>query len=433
MDENNVSSKEDIASGNIIDASENITTDNVVNDNESIMTENEINAGDNISKDNVVSINDNFTTENLENLNEEPISDNSSNDKKGFSLRKTMNSIGWKYGLMGIVYIVVEIGIAKLFSVAFPNFYEKHAIYIQLAMVVFTVDMVCFPFIWLLTSKMPKANIEKRRLGFGKFILCLLIMYGLIGIGVIFGMILHYALTLPFSDNPLDSGLLDLMLGSNPFIRILVVGILAPIFEELIFRKVLIDHVAPKGELVAILASGLMFGLFHGNFQQGFFTAFVGCLFAYIYLKTGRVIYTIALHMILNCLTSGITVGLVNWYYKIAAENNIDVNTISQNTNELLNLGDEVMLKLSLISFLLVGWILLLLLLVLAGIISLIVVLCMKKVKITRKEEHDPFGRQFLSLVTSPCMWIFYAVCMFLFGNTYLPDIINKISDIIKR
>ena len=49
-----------------------------------------------------------------------------------------------------------------------------------------------------------------------------------------------------FNNNE-SSKLVNLLINSNSFVRILIVGVIAPIFEELIFRKVLIDHVAPKG------------------------------------------------------------------------------------------------------------------------------------------------------------------------------------------
>ena len=204
--------------------------------------------------------------------------------------------------------------------------------------------------------------------------------------------------------------------------RILIVGVIAPIFEELIFRKVLIDHVAPKGELVAILASGIMFGLFHGNFQQCFFACFIGFLFAYIYLKTGRVIYTILLHMTLNTVTSGITIGLIKWFYIVAESIGLDINAASSDASLYNVAGAE---KLVLPSMALIGWILLLFLIMIAGLVTFIVIACMKKIKINRAEEDDSFGKQALSIIASPLMWIFYVATAVLFISEYLPPIIE--------
>ena len=336
-------------------------------------------------------------------------------------MNKTINSIGWKYGLMAIVYIALNFGISFLLRLFVPDFVENHTILITYLMIIFTVDMVCFPLVLLLTLKMPKAQIEKKRLGFGKFLLCVLIMYGLILVGALIGLIFHGILTVPFN-NEESSKLVELLINSNSFIRILIVGVVAPVFEELIFRKVLIDHVAPKGELVAILASGIMFGLFHGNFQQCFFACFIGFLFAYIYLKTGRVIYTILLHMTLNTVTSGITIGLIKWFYKVAENIGLDLTAASSDASLYNVAGAE---KLVLPSMALIGWILLLFLIMLAGLITFIVIACMKKIKINRAEEDDSFGKQALSLIASPLMWIFYVATAVLFISEYLPPIIE--------
>ena len=336
-------------------------------------------------------------------------------------MNRTMNSIGWKYGLMAIIYIVLNYGISFLLRLLVPNFVENHTILITYLMIIFTVDLVSFPLIFLLTLKMPKAQIEKKRLGFGKFLLCVLIMYGLIFVGALIGLVFHGVLTIPFNNNE-SSKLVNLLINSNSFVRILIVGVIAPIFEELIFRKVLIDHVAPKGELVAILTSGIMFGLFHGNFQQCFFACFIGFLFAYIYLKTGRVIYTILLHMTLNTVTSGITIGLIKWFYKVAESIGLDINAASSDASLYNVAGAE---KLVLPSMALIGWILLLFLIMIAGLVTFIVIACMKKIKINRAEEDDSFGKQALSIIASPLMWIFYVATAVLFISEYLPPIIE--------
>ena len=43
-----------------------------------------------------------------------------------------------------------------------------------------------------------------------------------------------------------------------------------------------------------------MFGLFHGNFTQFFYAAALGLLFAWVYIRTGKIIHTIAMHFMLN-------------------------------------------------------------------------------------------------------------------------------------
>ena len=90
--------------------------------------------------------------------------------------------------------------------------------------------------------------------------------------------------------------------------------------EELIFRKFLIDRTYRYGEWTAILTSGLMFGLSHGNLAQFFFTTLIGGLLAYIYIRTGKIWYTIALHMTLNLATSVVTMFTMQNYLSVDPE-----------------------------------------------------------------------------------------------------------------
>lgn len=82
--------------------------------------------------------------------------------------------------------------------------------------------------------------------------------------------------------------------------NLLVLAILAPIFEELFLRKLVIDRLLPYGELPAILLSGIAFGLVHGNFSQFFYAALTGIIFGFVYVKTGNIWINISLHALLN-------------------------------------------------------------------------------------------------------------------------------------
>ncbi|MBQ8431503.1 MAG: CPBP family intramembrane metalloprotease [Clostridia bacterium] len=94
----------------------------------------------------------------------------------------------------------------------------------------------------------------------------------------------------------------SLTLASPLWINLLFAGILAPVMEEIFYRKLVIDRLRPFGDLPAILLSGLLFGLIHGNFHQFFYAAAIGLLFGYIYLYTGSIKTTLALHMCINLM-----------------------------------------------------------------------------------------------------------------------------------
>ena len=86
------------------------------------------------------------------------------------------------------------------------------------------------------------------------------------------------------------------------FFKIVFLVILGPLMEELIFRRFLIDRMRIYGEKTAVITSALMFGLFHGNLSQMFYASTLGLVFGFVYLKTGRLRYSAALHMMINLI-----------------------------------------------------------------------------------------------------------------------------------
>ena len=56
----------------------------------------------------------------------------------------------------------------------------------------------------------------------------------------------------------------------------------------------------------------MIFGLCHGNFYQFFYAFGIGLVFGYIYTRTGRIRYTIVLHMIINFLGSVAAIYIQN-------------------------------------------------------------------------------------------------------------------------
>lgn len=129
--------------------------------------------------------------------------------------------------------------------------------------------------------------------------MCFPIMYA----GNLVGNILSAVL----SGGKAENGLIDIISTLNP-LSILVVVVIGPVFEELFFRKYIIDRTVKYGEKTAILFSGLCFGMFHMNLFQFFYAFGLGLIFGYIYVRTGKVIYSTIMHMIINFIGSVVSV-----------------------------------------------------------------------------------------------------------------------------
>lgn len=94
----------------------------------------------------------------------------------------------------------------------------------------------------------------------------------------------------------------DEMSDVHPLVALLCAGIVAPIAEELFFRKALIDRLSGFHPMDAIVFSALLFGFIHGNVTQFLYAFPLGVLLGIVYWRTKNIRYTIALHMALNLL-----------------------------------------------------------------------------------------------------------------------------------
>ena len=150
----------------------------------------------------------------------------------------------------------------------------------------------------LLARRLPAQQPERTRLSAGGFLALACISYACMLVGNLVGIGINSILS-PNSVNLIGELATSAGLTAETVIAFVV---LAPVFEELVFRKVLVDHVLPFGEWPAILFSGIAFGLFHGNLTQFFYAALLGMVLAYVYIRTGNILYTIGIHACINFL-----------------------------------------------------------------------------------------------------------------------------------
>lgn len=87
------------------------------------------------------------------------------------------------------------------------------------------------------------------------------------------------------------------------FLSILSTVILAPLIEEYIFRRVLLGRLLFLGERTAILISALFFAFGHMSFGTLLYTFAAGLFFGYVYVITGKMRWSLMLHMFSNFLT----------------------------------------------------------------------------------------------------------------------------------
>jgi membrane protease YdiL (CAAX protease family) len=166
-------------------------------------------------------------------------------------------------------------------------------------------------------------------------------------------------------------------------IQLIFFVVIAPIGEELIFRKLILDRIARFGEGTAIMYTAITFALFHGNFGQLFYAFGMGLLLGYLYVKTGSYIRCVLLHGAVNCAFGVVFPSIFNYF---GAES-LEAGLVA--TAELL--------------------------LVILGIVAFILYLALKKVKV--EKSVYPTWKKASSIAFANAPFIVYAI---IFGISIL-------------
>ncbi|MDO5717123.1 MAG: type II CAAX endopeptidase family protein [Tissierellia bacterium] len=154
---------------------------------------------------------------------------------------------------------------------------------------------IAAPFGIYLMRKTPSTKIEEHALGLGKLLMYFVMCVPILFLGSIISNVIQKLVSGTEAINPLEH-----VANQGYLVKTLFLVIIAPVLEEFIFRKTIIDRTVQYGEKMAIFFSGLTFGLFHINLSQFFFAFGLGLFFAYIYVRTGRLRYVIILHIAVN-------------------------------------------------------------------------------------------------------------------------------------
>lgn len=159
--------------------------------------------------------------------------------------------------------------------------------------------LIAFPILYLIMKGVPAKAPAVSKLTVKQFL-----KFAMVGMFVMYvgnyisSMIMVYMETiLGFTpENSVETVLSETSL----ILSILIIGIIGPIVEELMCRKLFIDRLTPYGEAIAIFIPSLVFGLLHGNLYQFFYAFFLGIAFSFIYVRTGKIIYSTLLHIFIN-------------------------------------------------------------------------------------------------------------------------------------
>ena len=220
------------------------------------------------------------------------------------SILKQKRKLGFSLGLILVssqmIFTVMELLL---------NYLEiEESIEVTYLLNAFSLYVVAFLLVKLLLRKVE--NVEQKpkvKLTFKKFMWYLFVAYG---IGIFCATFTNeiIALISKLCNKEFSDRVEEIMSNSTPIPLILFVAIIGPIFEELIFRGLLLKKLRVYGDKTAIIYTSIAFGLFHTNISQILFAAVIGVVLSYVVCKTNNIKYSIMIHIIINMLSSIATI-----------------------------------------------------------------------------------------------------------------------------
>ncbi|MDD3173715.1 MAG: type II CAAX endopeptidase family protein [Herbinix sp.] len=232
------------------------------------------------------------------------------NDYEIHNSKKIISRAGFALLILGLVVIgsqtVVDILINYLCpSVAQTDWYVW-------AITALSMVGIGFPIYCLMISRIPNSTRgEARKMSPLRFVMIFFICNGAMYITSFISSIFTVIIALLKGDTELLNPATEAIMNSNFVISLIYAAIIAPIIEELIFRKLLLDKLRRFGDIPAILMTGIAFGLFHMNLSQFFYAAVLGFIFAYVTIRTNTIKYSILLHMMINSLSTAFIMPVV--------------------------------------------------------------------------------------------------------------------------
>lgn len=302
---------------------------------------------------------------------------------KEFSAKKTFHRIGMTYTAMTILVTLLQVLVAfvgvKVWSV------ENFTIDIQMLLNSAMLYVGGFLILQLGMRSMPIAKMEKHSMSVVELIQAFCMCYAILIASNLLGQFVTTWIGLlrgTVVENPVEVLTSEI---SMPVLVLLTV-ICAPVFEELFFRKFLIDKTVMFGELPAILLYGFLFGLFHGNLSQFPYAFALGVLFGFLYVRTGKIRYTMILHAFINSFGAVISsfileqVSMEEITALVHQMMGMELLETTVSPNAMIGLAALAVLEVMTVLF------------VLAGIILWI--LCTKKICLYTREQDIPRGQR---------------------------------------
>lgn len=211
------------------------------------------------------------------------------------------STAGIAYSVNAVCYLIVSIIVATIVEYAAIDKNSDGLKYLSYLGASFSIALGCF-----ITMKFRGQKITELapvKCHYKYYVIALLMIFGLLfSVSKINYVTLEVLKYIGYTPRAEDSYLPSLD-GALIVPAILVVAVLPAVFEEFLFRGVILNNArAGLGDVSTILTVGFCFALFHGSAEQTVYQFICGCAFAFVAVRSGSILPGVLMHFINNAL-----------------------------------------------------------------------------------------------------------------------------------
>lgn len=178
--------------------------------------------------------------------------------------------------------------------------YEKTDWYVYM---MYVLSPVSFAALVVLYGKMTKQTlpllVKKQACSWKYYLVALLLQFGLFSLSQLNGWFITWLQNFGYEPTGVPIPSVD---GWGVLGVLFVIALLPAIFEEAIFRGILLNGLKSFGKVGAVLLCGGLFSLYHQNPEQTIYQFCCGAAYALVAMKAGSILPTMLAHFINNAL-----------------------------------------------------------------------------------------------------------------------------------
>ena len=224
--------------------------------------------------------------------------------KKNSSNRLNIQNVSILFSIIVVLNVVLEVILSFLIEKGLINLNRINEDFYGSQIIIHVIYQIFFilapPIVFLIIFKIDiKKSLKIKPVSFLNTVLIFFIMCFSLPVMIIVNLgylsLLKYLFGMEMEQIiPLPQDVGQMIIG------LLVIGIFAGVFEEVLFRGVILQGYRELGAKRAIILTGFLFGMFHFDIQRFLGTFLLGILIGFIVYRTGSLISGIFAHVVNN-------------------------------------------------------------------------------------------------------------------------------------